>query len=211
MFPFDDVITAKKAMAALSRASWVMSSSCSVAGFISISSATNMRRCIWSAFVQIMAIIWANTVIVNWTIRNKLMWNFNQNTKLFIRENESENIVCEMAAILSKGRWVNTIRMPKWGRRYHQIQDQILWLSYYMKVFCITAHLRREVVMPSKLVMLCVTVCIHRYKSSTLGQNGRFRKRYFQMHRREWNVCILIKKNRCNLFLMVQLTINEHW
>ena len=28
----------------------------------------------------------------------------NQNTKLFIHENASENIVCEMAAILSTGR-----------------------------------------------------------------------------------------------------------
>ena len=40
---------------------------------------------------------------------NKLQWNFNQNTKLFIEENASHNIVCEMATILSKGRWVNTM------------------------------------------------------------------------------------------------------
>ena len=46
-------------------------------------------------------------VIVNWTLRNKLQWNFNQNTKLLIYENASENIVCEMAAILSSERWVN--------------------------------------------------------------------------------------------------------
>ena len=38
---------------------------------------------------------------------NKLKWHFNQNIKLFIHENASENIVCEMAAILSRGRWVN--------------------------------------------------------------------------------------------------------
>ena len=36
----------------------------------------------------------------------KLQWNNNQNTKLFIHENASENTVCEMAAILSWGRWV---------------------------------------------------------------------------------------------------------
>ena len=36
-------------------------------------------------------------------VRNKLQWNFNQNTKLFIHENTSENIVCQMAAILSRG------------------------------------------------------------------------------------------------------------
>ena len=35
-----------------------------------------------------------------------MAWNFYQSTKLFIHENGSENIVCEMVAILSRGRWV---------------------------------------------------------------------------------------------------------
>ena len=34
---------------------------------------------------------------------NKLQWIFNQNTKIFIHENISENILCEMVAILSGG------------------------------------------------------------------------------------------------------------
>ena len=42
-------------------------------------------------------------VIVNWTLRNKFQWNINQNTKLFIHEKASENIVCKMTAILSRG------------------------------------------------------------------------------------------------------------
>ena len=42
-------------------------------------------------------------VIVNWTLRNKIQWSFNQSIKIFIHENASENIVCEMAAILSRG------------------------------------------------------------------------------------------------------------
>ena len=46
-------------------------------------------------------------VIVNWTMRNKIQWNFNRNTKLFFHENTSENIVCEKAAILSRARYVN--------------------------------------------------------------------------------------------------------
>ena len=41
-------------------------------------------------------------IIANFTLRNKLQWNVNQNTKLFIHENVSENVVCEMAAILSR-------------------------------------------------------------------------------------------------------------
>ena len=46
-------------------------------------------------------------VIVNWILGNKLQWNFNQNIKLFIHENATENIVCKMAAILVGGRWAN--------------------------------------------------------------------------------------------------------
>ena len=56
-------------------------------------------------------------LIVNWTLRNKLQWNPNQNAKLVIQENASENIVCEKAAILSKGRCLCSIihkALPAW-------------------------------------------------------------------------------------------------
>ena len=46
-------------------------------------------------------------VIVNWTLRNKLQWHFIQNMKLFIHENASQNIVCKMTAISTRGRWLN--------------------------------------------------------------------------------------------------------
>ena len=46
-------------------------------------------------------------VIANWTLRNKLQWNFDQNTKLFIHKNAFENIVCNKEAILLRGSWVN--------------------------------------------------------------------------------------------------------
>ena len=39
--------------------------------------------------------------IVNWTLRNKLLWNFNRNSNIFIQQNALENVVCEMASILS--------------------------------------------------------------------------------------------------------------
>ena len=45
-------------------------------------------------------------LLSNWSLRNKLQWNFSHNTTLFIHENASENIVCEMAAILSRWRLV---------------------------------------------------------------------------------------------------------
>ena len=43
---------------------------------------------------------------VNWNLRNKLQWNFYLNTKLFIHKNASENTICEMTSIFSRGRWV---------------------------------------------------------------------------------------------------------
>ena len=45
-------------------------------------------------------------IIVKWTLRNKLPWNLNQNSTILIQENTFENVVCEMAAIFFRGRWV---------------------------------------------------------------------------------------------------------
>ena len=52
------------------------------------------------------AIIWTWD-IVNWTLRNKLQWNFKQNSNIFIQENGFECVVCEMASIWSRPQCVN--------------------------------------------------------------------------------------------------------
>ena len=57
---------------------------------------------------------------------NKILWNSNQNTKLFIQENAHENIVCKMVAILSRGRWVNKIP---------PLSNQSYWLNEAFLVF----------------------------------------------------------------------------
>ena len=46
-------------------------------------------------------------IIVNWTLRNKLQWNLNRNSHIFIQENAFESVVCETAAILSQPQCVN--------------------------------------------------------------------------------------------------------
>ena len=46
--------------------------------------------------------------IVNWIRRNKFPWNFNRYSNIFIQENAFENVVCEMASILSRPQCVNT-------------------------------------------------------------------------------------------------------
>ena len=45
--------------------------------------------------------------IVNWTLRKKLQWNFNQNCDIFIQANAFESVVCEMAAIFSRPQCFN--------------------------------------------------------------------------------------------------------
>ena len=45
--------------------------------------------------------------IVNWTLGNKLQWNFNRNSNIFIEENAFENVVCEMLSISSRPQCVN--------------------------------------------------------------------------------------------------------
>ena len=44
--------------------------------------------------------------IVNWILKNKLKWNFNQNSYIFIKKNAFENVCWKMAAILSP--------LPQW-------------------------------------------------------------------------------------------------
>ena len=74
-------------------------------------SATCMRQWTESALVQVMACpllkishylkqCWLH---INGTLRNKLQWNLDHNTILFIHENGFENIVCTLAAIFPGG------------------------------------------------------------------------------------------------------------
>ena len=66
------------------------------------------------------AIIWTNAgIFVNWTLRNKLQWNFNRNSSIFIQENRFENVIWKMAAILSQPQCVKEksfaqIFLPSW-------------------------------------------------------------------------------------------------
>ena len=74
-------------------------------------SAPYMRQWIGSAFIQIWFVAYSVPshylnqcwVIVKWTLRNKLPWISNQNRNIFIKQNASKEIVCEMAAISPGG------------------------------------------------------------------------------------------------------------
>ena len=47
--------------------------------------------------------------IFNWTLGNKLQWNLNQNSYIFIQENALANVVWKMAAILPRPQCVKNI------------------------------------------------------------------------------------------------------
>ena len=73
--------------------------------------------------------------MVKCAFSNKFQWNFNQSTKLFIHENASDNIVCEMAAILSRGKWVKwrgwfQRMMPGWYDRQGVLIAQLKSTTY---------------------------------------------------------------------------------
>ena len=46
-------------------------------------------------------------IIVNWAPGNKLQWNLNKNSNIFIKENAFEIVLCETATILSQPQCVN--------------------------------------------------------------------------------------------------------
>ena len=49
----------------------------------------------------------------NWTLRNKIQWNFNRNSNIFMQENVSENVFCKMVAILSQPQCVKNWTTPQ--------------------------------------------------------------------------------------------------
>ena len=56
--------------------------------------------------------------MVNWTPRNKLQWNFNRSSYIFIQENAFENVVWKMAAILLRPQCVEWTPLSTPLRKY---------------------------------------------------------------------------------------------
>ena len=75
--------------------------------------------------------------IVNWTLGNKLQWNFNRNSNIFIQQNAFENVVCKMVSILSWPR-LNVLR------RFHctnklrcpMLQHYSIWCLTLFRIYC---------------------------------------------------------------------------
>ena len=100
-------------------------------------------------------------LIVNWTLMSKLHWNLNQNTKFFIHDNAYENAVCEMATILSRGRWVK--RTP-----YLIISIGKLW-----DIYCEYCGKNCDVIMELHCTVICLTMILN---SLLPGRRGTYFK-----------------------------------
>ena len=66
---------------------------------------------------------WRN--IVNWSLGNKLQLNLKRNLYIFVQENAFENVVCDMAAILSQPQCVNPLELRP---EYSKSTRSIPWL-----------------------------------------------------------------------------------
>ena len=71
------------------------------------------------------AITWTNAGLLFWTLRNKLQWNLNRNSKIFIQENAFECVVCETAAILSRPQCVNKLMTTAWHGNTFRISGHV--------------------------------------------------------------------------------------
>ena len=70
--------------------------------------------------------------IVNWTLRNKLQWNFNRDSHIFIQENALVN-VGKMVAILSLPQCVKT-QAAAWGQYLHTTINKSMWYQTKIKI-----------------------------------------------------------------------------
>ena len=85
------------------------------------------------------AIIWTNAgILLIWPHMKKFWWNCNQNWSIFIQENALENVVCEMASILSRPQCVNNMLL-RWhhnernGVSNHRCLDCLLSRLFTLK------------------------------------------------------------------------------
>ena len=60
-------------------------------------------------------------------MRNKLQWNFNRYSNIFIQESAFENVVCEMASILSRPQCVKASGKQPTGAPLWFLPDNYLW------------------------------------------------------------------------------------
>ena len=71
-------------------------------------------------------------IIVNWKLGNKYEWDLNENTTIFIQENEFDNVICRMWAIMSHFQGVGIQSIIIWYQS-HVSEDYGLYGSQCLR------------------------------------------------------------------------------
>ena len=82
--------------------------------------------------------------IVNWTPRNKLQWNINQNSYIFIQENPFANVIWKMAAILSQPQCVKDngcVQLSSWN--HHLLFSAMIISQAFFVIYVLEIKLAR--------------------------------------------------------------------
>ena len=90
----------------------------------------------WSAPNYCLSQCWN---IVNLTHRNKLQWNINRNSYIFIQENALENIICEISVTIF-AYYLHTLFFQ--GNKQQLIEMDVQPLLYY-PITCVVRHVCR--------------------------------------------------------------------
>ena len=155
---------------------------------------------------------------VDWNLRNKLQWNLKRNSYIFIQENSFENVVCEMAAILSRPQWVN-VNKPR--TQPGEWENRIL-------VVLSPTNSRRTWSIPWLLMPWILTSLGHQQWIYWLSKVNKLMDPYSAWGRISitcanidkkkekscWLLCFLVRYNTCNveiynIGLLVQLAMNR--
>ena len=121
--------------------SLVRSASLTLLHFTSVSFLPHWGRVkhIWPAPSHYLNQCWN---VVNWTLRNKLQWNLNRNSNIFIQENAFESVVGETVAILSRPRCIKYVLL--YYICYSWQQMWVVELPWCCMRYCIAkTHIKR--------------------------------------------------------------------
>ena len=89
------------------------------------------RLVIWSTSSHYLNQCWN---IFNSNLRNKVQWNLKRYSYIFIQENVFENVICEMAVLLSRPQCVNIFHAD-W-RNYERKVFAASWISLWLYKKC---------------------------------------------------------------------------
>ena len=82
--------------------------------------------------MELFSEIFWEPCIINWSLRNKLQWNFNRNSYIFIQQNAFENVISKMATICLNTPWTKCWR---WQFQIYFLEWKVVYFDPYCTGF----------------------------------------------------------------------------